>query len=305
MKTYKDLPSDGGSDIVGQVIQQAIRLQKRLASVRHTVAIMSGKGGVGKSLMTANLASALGLRGHNVGVVDADINGPSIAKMMGVRSARINYDSDGVEPAVNPLGVKVMSMDLFLKNDETPVLWEAQTQKDAFTWRGAMEVTALREFLSDTEWGVLDYLFIDLPPGSDRLANLVDLLPTLGGIIVVTIPSGVSQLVVKKSLTMARKLPNIPVIGIIENMSAYICASCGETEDMFPTGDTEETAHQFNIPLLAKIPFDPRISIAADDGANFLEHNFETPVGKTIIEVGEKIETFFDNKTANMQRSDP
>ncbi len=305
MKTYKDLPADGGSDIVGQVTQQAIRLQKRLASVRHTVAIMSGKGGVGKSLMTANLAAALGLRGHNVGVVDADINGPSIAKMMGVRSAQINYDADGVKPAVNPLGVKVMSMDLFLKNDETPVLWEAQTQKDAFTWRGTMEVTALREFLSDTEWGALDYLLIDLPPGSDRLPNLVDLLPTLGGIIVVTIPSGVSQLVVKKSLTMAKKLPHIPVIGIIENMSAYICASCGKTEDLFPTGNTEETAHQFNIPLLAKVPFDPRISIAADDGTNFLEHNAETPAGKAIIEVGKKIETCFDNKTANKLRSNP
>ena len=305
MKTYNDLPSDGGSDIVGQVTQQVNRLQKRLTSVRHTVAIMSGKGGVGKSLLTANIASALRLRGHHVGIVDADINGPSIAKMMGVRSAQINYNADGVKPAVSPLGVKVMSMDLFLKNDETPVLWEAQTQKDAFTWRGTMEVTALREFLSDTEWGALDYLLIDLPPGSDRLPNLVDLLPMLGGAIVVTIPSGVSQLVVKKSLTMAKTALNIPVIGIVENMSAYICASCGTTEGLFPTGNTEETAHQFNIPLLAKIPFDPRISIAADDGGNFLEHNADTPTGKAIIEVGKKIETFFEYTTENVLRSAP
>lgn len=304
MKTYKDLPSDGGSDIVGQVTQQVNRLQKRLASVRHTVAIMSGKGGVGKSLLTANLASALRLRGYAVGIVDADINGPSIAKMTGVRSVQIIYDAAGVKPAVSPSGVKVMSMDLFLKNDESPVLWEAQTQKDAFTWRGTMEVTALREFLSDTEWGALDYLLIDLPPGSDRLPNLADLLPTLGGAIVVTIPSGVSQLVVKKSLTMAKAALNIPVIGIVENMSAYICASCGKTEGLFPTGNTEETAHHFNIPLLPKIPFDPRLSIAADDGENFLEHNAETPAAKAIIEVGKKIETFFENNTASVPRSD-
>ena len=230
MKTYSDLPSDGGSGIIGQVTQQVNRTQKRLESVRHTVAIMSGKGGVGKSSITVNLASALALRGNRVGVLDADINGPSIAKMIGVRGVNIDYGADGVKPAISPLGVRVMSMDLFLKDDETPVLWEAQTQKDAFTWRGTMEVSALREFLSDTEWGVLDYLLIDLPPGTDRLPNLIDLLPTLGGTVVVTIPSSVSQLVVKKSLTMAKKLLNTPVVGIVENMAAYVCADCGKTE---------------------------------------------------------------------------
>ena len=296
MKTYNDLPADGGSDIVGQVTQQVNRLQKRLASVRHTVAIMSGKGGVGKSSITANLASALGLRGHNVGVVDADINGPSIAKMMGVRGGQIDYGDDGVKPALSPLGVKVMSMDLFLKDDETPVLWEAQTQKDAFTWRGTMEVTALREFLSDTEWGTLDYLLIDLPPGTDRLPNLVDLLPNLGGTVVVTIPSGVSQLVVKKSLTMAKKQLNAPVIGVVENMAAYVCADCGKTEDLFPSGHTEEMVRQFDVSLLGKIPFDPRISIAADEGSVFVDQYRDTPAGRTLIALAEKIEAFFNRK---------
>ena len=136
MKTYSDLPSDGGSGIVGQVTQQVSRTQKRLESIHHTVAIMSGKGGVGKSSITANLASALALRGNSVGVLDADINGPSIAKMIGVRGMKVDYGADGVKPVISPLGVRVMSMDLFLKDDETPVLWEAQTQKDAFTWRG-------------------------------------------------------------------------------------------------------------------------------------------------------------------------
>ena len=296
MKTYKDLPADGGSNIIGQVTQQVNRLQKRLASVRRTVAIMSGKGGVGKSSVTANLASALGLRGHSVGVIDADINGPSIAKMMGVRGQQIDYGDDGVKPARSSLGVKVMSMDLFLKEDETPVLWEAQTQKDAFTWRSTMEMSALREFLSDTEWGTLDYLLIDLPPGTDRLPNLVDLLPDLGGTIVVTIPSGVSQLVVKKSLTMAKKLLNTPVIGIVENMSAYICADCGKTEDLFPSGHTEEMANQFGVSLLGKIPFDPRISIAADEGSAFVDEYRNTPAGRTLMALAEKIEAFFNRE---------
>ena len=296
MKTYKDLPADGGSNIVGQVTQQVNRLQQRLASVRHTVAIMSGKGGVGKSSVTANLASALGLRGHSVGVIDADINGPSLAKMMGVRGQRVDYGADGVKPALSPLGIKVMSMDLFLKDDETPVLWEAQTQKDAFTWRSTMEMSALREFLSDTEWGTLDYLLIHLPPGTDRLPNLVDLLPNLGGTVVVTIPSGVSQLVVKKSLTMAKKLLNAPVIGVVENMAAYVCADCGKTEDLFPSGHTEEMARQFDVSLLGKIPFDPRISIASDEGSVFVDQHRDTPAGRTLIALAEKIKAFFNRE---------
>ena len=294
MKTYKDLPGDGGSDIVGQVTEQANRLQRRLASIQHTVAIMSGKGGVGKSAITANLASALASRGCAVGVVDADINGPSIAKMMDVREAQIDYGSDGVKPAVNPLGVKVMSMDLLLAEDEAPVLWNAHTQKDAFTWRGTMEVTALREFLSDTEWGILDYLLIDLPPGTDRLPNLVDLLPNLGGTAIVTIPSGVSQLVVKKSLTMAKECLNTPVIGIVENMAGYICADCGKTEDLFPSGHTEEMARQFDLSLLGKIPFDPRIAICADEGVTFVADYGDTPAGRALMEIAEKIQAFFN-----------
>ena len=297
MKTYSDLPSDGGSDIVGQVTRQVNRTQKRLESVRHTVAIMSGKGGVGKSSITANLASALALRGNSVGVLDADINGPSIAKMIGVRGVKVDYGEDGVKPAVSPLGVRVMSMDLFLKDDETPVLWEAQTQKDAFTWRGTMEVTALREFLSDTDWGALDYLLIDLPPGADRLPNLVDLLPTLGGTVVVTIPSGVSQLVVKKSLTMAKNLLNTPLIGLVENMAAYVCADCGKTEDLFPAGDTEEMARQFEVPLLGKIPFDPRISSAGDDGIAFIEKYHGAAASKSLTTIAAKIGAFFNNDT--------
>jgi len=257
---------------------------------------MSGKGGVGKSSITANLASALALRGNSVGVLDADINGASIAKMIGVRGAQVDYGVDGVKPAISPLGVRVMSMDLFLKDDETPVLWEAQTQKDAFTWRGTMEVTALREFLSDTEWGVLDYLLIDLPPGTDRLPNLVDLLPTLGGTVVITIPSGISQLVVKKSLTMARKLLKTPVVGLVENMAAYVCADCGRTEDLFPAGNTEEMARQFEVPFLGKIPFDPRISMAGDNGCAFVERYADTPASRSITKIAQKTESFFNHK---------
>ena len=237
MKTYKELPSDAGSNIIGQVTAQANRVQKRLASVKHTVAIMSGKGGVGKSALTANLATALTLKGNTVGVVDADINGPTLAKMMGVRDATLGYTPAGVKPAITALGTKLISMDLLLAEDDAPVLWNAHTQKDAFTWRSTMEVSALREFIADTEWGALDYLLLDLPPGTDRLPNVVELIPDLGGVVVVTIPSEVSQLIVKKSVTMARDILKVPIIGVVENMASYICQHCGEEGPLFSTDE--------------------------------------------------------------------
>ncbi len=294
MKTYKELPNDAGSNIVGQVTAQSNRLQKRLASVKHTVAIMSGKGGVGKSTLTANLASALTLKGNAVGVVDADINGPTLAKMMGVRNAALAYSQSGVKPAVTALGTRLISMDLLLAADDTPVVWNAQTQKDAFTWRSTMEVGALREFIADTEWGELDYLLLDLPPGTDRLPNVVELIPNLGGIVVVTIPSGVSQFIVKKSVTMARDILKVSIIGVIENMTAYVCQHCGKEESLFATAEPLDSA--FQQVLLSRVPFDPRLTRSSDGGTSYLNEYPNTPVSKALLQVAEKIQAFFEGE---------
>lgn len=287
MKTYKELPDDAGSNIIGQVAAQSDRLQKRLASVKHTVAIMSGKGGVGKSAITANLAAALALKGNAVGVVDADINGPSLAKMMGVRNAALEYSPAGVTPAVNTLGIKVISMDLLLAEDEAPVLWNAHTQKDAFTWRTTMEVGALREFISDTEWGVLDYLLLDLPPGTDKLPNVVELLPNLSGVLVVTIPSEVSQFIVKKSLAMAQHILNVPVIGVVENMAFHICRHCGEKEPLF---STDEPCLEGR---LASIPFDAKLSYCSDKGTPYVREYPNAPASLALTKVAENMQHFF------------
>src|SRR5262249_28368133 len=158
MKRYKDIAGDGGSNIVGQVADQQGRLRARLSAIRRTVAIVSGKGGVGKSSITAGLAAALAAEGYAVGVLDADLNGPSMAKMLGVRGQRLAVTPDGVEPARSAEGIRVVSMDLLLAADETPVVWDAPTQSEAHTWRGTMEASALREFLTDTAWGALDCL---------------------------------------------------------------------------------------------------------------------------------------------------
>ena len=295
MKTYKDLPSDAGSNIIGQVTAQANRIQKRLAPVKHTVAIMSGKGGVGKSSLTANLAAALTLEGSTVGVVDADINGPTLAKMMGVRNATLVYTPTGVKPAITPLGTRLISMDLLLAEDDAPVLWNAHTQKDAFTWRSTMEVSALREFIADTQWGELDYLLLDLPPGTDRLPNLVELIPNLGGVVVVTIPSEVSQLIVKKSVTMARDILNVPIIGVVENMASYVCQHCGEVEHLFTTEKSVDNV--FQQISLGSVPFDPRLARANDSGTAYLNEYPGAPASKALLQVAKKIQHFFKRST--------
>lgn len=292
MKSYHDIAGDGGSEVAEQVAAQRERLKRRMASVDHVVAVMSGKGGVGKSTVAVNLAAALAENGAPVGIVDADVNGPSVAKMMGVRGQDVTTETEGVQPADGPLSIKVMSMDLFLPDDTTPVVWDAPTQTDAFTWRGTMEAGAVREFLSDTGWGALEVLVVDLPPGTDKLPTLVDLLPDLSGTIVVTIPSAVSQLVVSKSIQMAREWLQTPVIGLVENMTIYTCPHCGESAPLFPTEDE----NALDVPHLGRIPFDPRMASAADEGTLFVQRYGALPAAEAIREIAEEVRQFLSRR---------
>jgi ATP-binding protein involved in chromosome partitioning len=253
VKKYKDIVGDGGSDVVGQVREQHERMRRRLAAVRHVVAVVSGKGGVGKSTLTGGLACALGLAGWHVGVLDADLNGPTMAKILGVRGRRLTVVGDAVEPPRSALGIKVMSMDLLLASDAAPLAWQAPTQDEAHTWRGSMEAQALREFLADTAWGSLDALIVDLPPGTDRLATVTSLVPTTA-IVVVTIPSDLSQLVVRKSITVARST-GAPVLGLVENMAGLLSGP-----------DASVLADEAGIPFLGRVPFDRALALAADRG---------------------------------------
>ena len=253
-KRYKDIAGDGGSNIAQQVGEQQARLQARLAEVRAVVAVVSGKGGVGKSSITANLAACWALEGRRVGVLDADLNGPTMATMLGVRGRRLVVGADGVTPPDGALGIRVMSMDLLLPSDDTPLVWEAPTQAESHTWRGAMEANALREFLADTAWGALDVLLLDLPPGTDRLVTVAGLLPVLSGTVVVTIPSDVAHLVVRKSITIAAQA-KAPVLGLVENMTG-----------LFPGPSGAELAREACIPFLGAVPFDPALAAAADLG---------------------------------------
>jgi ATP-binding protein involved in chromosome partitioning len=294
MKNYKDIVGDGGSNVVAQVGEQLDRLNQRLASVRHIIAVMSGKGGVGKSSVTVNVASALALEGASVGILDADINGSSIPTIAGVRGRELHRGRTGVVPPVNALNMKVMSIDLLLDDDRAPVEWDATSNRDAYTWRAMMEMGAVREFFADTEWGRLDYLFVDLPPGTDKLPNIVDLLPRISGTIIVSIPALLSQFVVGKSIHMAKETLNTPIIGVVENMATHVCPHCGKEEALFPDGSVERMAAEAGIPYLGRIPFDSRIAAAADEEALFMQTNGESAAGRDIRSIAAGVKAFVE-----------
>ncbi|MFP6642570.1 MAG: P-loop NTPase, partial [Candidatus Latescibacterota bacterium] len=182
----------------------------------------------------------------------------------------------------------------FLRDDNMPVIWDAPTQKDAYTWRGMMEAAAIRELLSDTEWGDLDFLIIDLPPGTDKLPNMLDLLPEISGTIIVTIPSELSQFVVGKSIMVAKDLLRTPVIGLVENMSMHICSQCGHEEKLFPGGIVEELAQQHGVPYLGRIPFDPRMAVCADEGSLYLEEYGDLPATNAIGQIAQRVGEFLN-----------
>jgi ATP-binding protein involved in chromosome partitioning len=304
-KTYKDLTGDGGSNIIGQVTEQLARLRARMQGIRTKVAVVSGKGGVGKSAITVNLATAVAMEGAAVGILDADFNGPSIAKMIGVREQRPAITPDGVQPVQGPAGMRIMSMDLLLPRDETPVIWQATTPTDTYVWRSSMEGTALREFLSDTIWGALDCLFLDLPPGTDRIATLADILPGLTGIIVVTIPSEVSHLVVRKSLALARNR-KIPMLGLIENMAGYDCQYCQTVGELFRPGQGPQLARDFGIRFLGEIPFDPRLARSCDSGIPFVAMHQETATGRMFQAIARELSMVMrDAPEGHIERGKP
>lgn len=262
-------------------------LRTRMNKIQHKIAVISGKGGVGKSLVTVNLAMALAMKGRNgrIGILDADIHGPCIPRMLGLKGTHLQAGPPGVFPAFGPLNIKVVSMGFLLPSDDSPVIW-----------RGPLKMGAIRQFLSEIAWGNLDYLLIDLPPGTgDESLSVLQLLPEMDGVIIVTIPSEVSQDVVKKAVTFARTM-NVPPIGIVENMSGMICPHCGEKIEVFSVGGGEKIADDMDVPFLGSIPLDPRISTAMDAGTPFIVTNPGSPAAKAFNSIVERIENFTEKK---------
>ena len=293
VKSYQDITGDGGSNIVAQVTDQIARLRQRMEQVRHTIVVLSGKGGVGKSVITANIAYLLAGRGHRVGALDVDFSGPSLAKMLGVRGQQLKMTSDGVLPASGNLGLKVMSLDLLLPGDESPVTWKGPADSTAI-WQGTMETTVLRELLSDTEWGELDFLLLDLPAGTTKLPAVAQLIPNLDGAIVVTIPSEISYFVVKKTVTLVKEL-GMTVLGLVENMAGYHCQHCGTVGELFGTTQRgEDTARSLEIPFLGKIPFDSRLGECTDRGQPFILKYPDSTATVSLKGIADSIEIFLE-----------
>lgn len=263
IRTYHDV-EDGASDLGDQVAAQQTRVDRRLGAVRHVVGVMSGKGGVGKSLVTAALATALTQRGHAVGVLDADLNGPSIGRMLGCGGGALAEHDDGIDPARAPSGARVMSMDLLLDRD-VALDWNEPAEA-SFVWRGTQERSAVREFLADVRWGALDLLLVDLPPGVGRLTELHELVPDLSGVIAVTIPSAASRDAVGRSLDLSARR-GIRVLGLVENLRGYRCGSCGGDGPLFAGDASGELANRFDIAVLGTLPFDPGLDRAAATGS--------------------------------------
>lgn len=270
-----------------QIQEQEERLRARMGKVKHKIAVISGKGGVGKSTVTVNLAIAFAMHGHanKVGILDADIHGPSVPKMLGLAGQRLQAGPPGIFPVFGPLGIKVISMDFLLPDENAPVIW-----------RGPLKMTAIRQFLSDIVWGELDLLLIDLPPGTgDEPLSVAQLLPEMDGVVIVTIPSEVSQIVVKRAVTFSRKL-GMPIIGVIENMSGFVCPNCGTKVDIFQSGGGMRIAEELSIPFLGSIPIDQKICEDADKGKPFIVERAHSSASKAFMEIVQKIEQFLEHK---------
>ena len=236
-------------------IEQDLEIQKKLDNINHIIIVLSGKGGVGKSTAAVNLTLSLALQGFKTGILDVDIHGPSIPKLLGLTGKRMEMDKEALLPLECYANVKVVSMGLLLDNDANPVIW-----------RGPMKANMIREFIQRVAWGKLDYLVVDCPPGTgDEPLSIAQLLGKKARAVILTTPQEVAIIDVEKCVTFCRQL-KLPVAGIIENMSGYICPHCGKETDIFSRGGGETLALKYGIPFLGKIPLDPAIVKSGDEG---------------------------------------
>jgi len=287
MKRYRDIAGDGGSGIIEQVTEKLTNLNERMKGVKRTVAVMSGKGGVGKSTITVNLAANMARQGLRVGILDADLNGPSIPKMTSIENVGLESTEHGIIPPSGVFGIKVMSMDLFLFDKGAPVTWDGPSA--TYPWISAIEATALRELLADTAWGEMDILLIDLPPVLSRFNDLVGLLPGLNGVVIVTIPSEISHLIVLKSINRVKEL-NIPIIGLIENMKGYKCIHCGQDNSLFAEENMEEIFGYLHVPYLGRVPFDKGLAMLSENGlTNYIKDGAILPLPDVFDEIVKKV----------------
>jgi ATP-binding protein involved in chromosome partitioning len=292
MKGYHDIVGDGGSRILEQVAEKQTRIAEGLAGVRHLVAIGSGKGGVGKSTLTLHLAGALRARGLRIAILDADFNGPSQARMAGVQEAPFIPGSHKVSLPRTSDGIAVFSMGSVIPESES-LEFAATARGESQTWRATREFALLGDILASFEWGALDLLLFDLPPGAERTVQYADFLGPQTSFVLVTIPSEVSRGVVARSVAALSKGPNL-ILGYVENMSGYYCRDCNAIKPLFEEPASPKRLREgggLEIPCLGTVPFDPELARRCDQGIPFAELP-DTPVRRALDHVtGKLLET--------------
>jgi len=235
------------------------QLKDNMSRIKHKILVLSNKGGVGKSSVAVNLACSLSEKAYKVGILDADLHGPSVAKMLGFEGKKLQGSPEGILPMSISPNLVAVSMASLIESSDAPLIW-----------RGPLKMMALKQFLGEVQWGDLDYLIIDSPPGTgDEPLSICQLIPELEGGVIVTTPQGVALLDSRKCVNFLKNL-KIPILGIIENMSGLKCPHCGKNIDLFKSGGGEKAAQEFNLPFLGKIPIDLNIVIAADEGNPYI-----------------------------------
>ena len=252
--------------------------------VKYKIMVMSGKGGVGKTTVAANLAFALGMEGLDVGLMDADIHGPDVPKILGIEDKRPEPSGDKMFPISVTPRLKAMSIGFLLPRPDSAIIW-----------RGPMKMNAIRQFISDVDWGELDYMIIDLPPGTgDEPLSVAQLIKDVDGAIIVTTPQDLALLDSRKAVDFARVL-KVPVVGIIENMAGFVCPYCGKEINIFKYGGGERSATELGVPFLGRVPLDPKMVEAADAGTPFVMQK-ESKVREAFDHIVENVRTFAEGE---------
>jgi len=263
------------------LMEQEKRLKEKMSKVKHPLIVMSGKGGVGKTTVAVNLAYALSLTGNSVGILDIDLHGPNVAKMLGIEKQSIFALESGIEPVKVSKNLKAVSIALSGYDPDQPIIW-----------RGPAKAAVIRQFLSDVNWGDLDYLVIDSPPGTgDEPLSACQLIPNVNGIIIVTTPQDVAILDARKSVLFAKEI-KIPVVGIIENMSGFVCPHCHVETDIFKKGGGEKAAQELRVPFLGRVPFQPEFVEFGDKGTPFVSFQEKSKSAEAFMNIVKKIEDF-------------
>ncbi len=247
--------------------QQENAITRSLGKIKNKILVMSGKGGVGKSTVSVNLALALAKRGHKVGLMDVDLHGPDVIRMLDLKGTiqPPKSKTDLIPPLEYNDNLKVVSLEYMM-----------QDRDEAIIWRGPLKIQAIRQFVSDMDWGELDYLVIDAPPGTgDEPLSVAQTIPNVKAVVVTT-PQKVALADVRKSINFC-KVVKVEIAGVVENMAGFVCPNCNETVDIFKSGGGEEVAREFDLPFLGRVPMDPKVVMAGDDGVPYLSSEGDSP----------------------------